>query len=321
VPNLLLTNTCNRSCAYCFALAQVKVGTTRPNWEMSQAELETVLGYLDPRFDPVSLLGGEPTLHSRFTSIVHDIVGRGFDVKIFTNGTTPPLREIDPADLEALTVILNLNPRETYRDDAWGEIEANGRFMGPRMRVSLNVDGPRFTWDHIVAAIEEWNLGRLVRLGVTQPIRGMANRYLKEPDIPEASRRIVRMAQEMAERGITIGFDCGFRTCSFTEEERGILAECGTQFLFSCRPVLDIGPELMCWRCFPFSVEEGLRLTDFESLPELSRAFEEKWGAIACRGNVAECPSCEQLLTGVCRGGCLSRTLLREVALAGAGGV
>ncbi len=312
MPNLLLTNYCNRSCAYCFALAQVKVGTTRPNWEVSQEELETVLRYLDPRWDVVSLLGGEPTLHSRFVPIVRDVAARGFDLKIFTNGTTSALRELAAPELEAVTVILNLNPRAHYRDDAWAAIEANARHLGEKMRVSLNVDTPDFEWDFVVRAIEDWGLGRRVRLGITQPIRGMANRYLREEAIRPASARIVRMAEDLAARGITLGFDCGFRTCVFSDEERGILAECGTRFLFNCRPVLDIGPDLVVWRCFPFSVEPGLKLTDFRSLSEVSAAFEARWSKEARRGNLSECPECAQLATGVCRGGCLSRTLLAQ---------
>jgi radical SAM protein with 4Fe4S-binding SPASM domain len=309
MPNILLTNSCNRRCPYCFALAQVELGVCKAAWEMSEAELETVLGYLDFRRDAVSLLGGEPTLHSRFAEIVGEVAARHFPIKIFTNGTTPSLRHIPTAACnEHLSIILNLNQPEFYTQRAWHEIEENARHFGPRMSLSFNVYEPVFSWNHLRKVILQGNLLRRVRIGVAQPVCGLNNSYLTEEDLPAASARLVEMAVDLARDGIALGFDCGFRACSFTDHQRGVLLECGAHLLFDCKPVLDIGPDLMVWRCFPFSSTKGVNLRDFPSLAAVAEHFDRTW-AHACKiGNTPNCPDCEHF-ESVCRGGCLSRTV------------
>ena len=241
------------------------------------------------------------------------ILEQGFKVKIFTNGCTAKLRSIlDYCGEDLVKIILNLNMPDTYNKKEWEQIEKNCKAFGHNIALSYNVFEPDFTWEHTKAAIVDWNLNTSVRVGLTQPIKGMNNAYLKEEDIPGAISRLVEMAEDFAEIGVSLGFDCGFRPCDFTEEQRAILAECGTDFVFTCGPVLDIGPELMVWRCFPFSVEEGVKLTDFESLNQLLEYFDKKWKEIQEKGNFDDCPTCENRTVGSCAGGCLSRTFRKH---------
>ena len=309
MPNILLTNSCNRKCPYCFALAQVELGVCQAAWEMSESELETVLGYLDFRRDSVSLLGGEPTLHSRFAEIVTEVAARHFPIKIFTNGTTPRLRTIPaPVCNEHLSVILNLNQPESYGKQAWNEIQENARHLGRRMSLSFNVFEPVFSWEHLREVILRGDLMRRIRIGIAQPVCGLSNSYLTEEALPEASARLVEMAVDLARDGISLGFDCGFRACMFTGHQRGVLLECGAQLMFDCKPVLDIGPELMVWRCFPFSATRGVRLPDFPSLTAVAEHFDRTWAQAGKIGNTPDCPDCRHF-NRICRGGCLSRTV------------
>jgi|ERR1017187_1261450 MoaA/NifB/PqqE/SkfB family radical SAM enzyme len=312
MPNILLTNTCNRKCPYCFALAQVQLGVCRASWELSEAELETVLGYLEFGRDPVSLLGGEPTLHSRFAEMVAEVAARRFPIKIFTNGTTARLRSI-PASAchEDLSIILNLNETTSYSRAAWNQIEENARHFGRRLSLSFNVYEPTFTWDHLRDVILRGNLTRRIRIGLAQPIHGLGNAYLAEEAVPEACERLVAMAVDLARDGIWLGLDCGFRGCAFTKHQLGVLVECGAQPLFDCSPVLDIGPDLMVWRCFPFSGTPGVRLLDFQSLREVSDHFDRVWANAMSIGNTLACGGCRHF-GRVCRGGCLSRTITQQ---------
>ena len=309
MPNILLTNSCNRRCPYCFALAQVQLGVCRSSWEISEAELETVFGYLDYRRDAVSLLGGEPTLHSRFAEIVAEVAARRFPIKVFTNGTTPRLRTIPgSACHEDLSIILNLNESGSYSRAAWNEIEENARFFGRRLSLSFNVYESAFTWEHLRDVILRGNLTRRIRIGLTQPIHGLGNTYMAEAAVPDACARLVQMAADLAKDGISLGLDCGFRGCAFTNRQLGELLECGAQLLFACKPVLDIGPDLMVWRCFPFSATPGVRLPDFRSLQEVTDHFDRVWAHDMALGNTPSCGSCPSF-GRVCQGGCLSRTV------------
>jgi len=276
---------------------------------MSEAELDTVLGYLDFRRDVVSLLGGEPTLHSRFAEIVSEVAARRFLIKVFTNGTTPRLRSIAASAChDELHLILNLNRPESYGGSEWAEIEENARHFGQRMSLSFNVYEPNFRWDHLRDVILRGNLTRRIRIGIAQPIYGLGNTYLTEEVVPEACARLVDMAVDLAKDGISLGLDCGFRGCAFTNRQRGVLLECGAQLLFDCKPVLDIGPDLMVWRCFPFSATPGVRLLDFRSLREVAEHFDQVWAQAMVLGNTPNCRSCSHF-GRICRGGCLSRTV------------
>lgn len=312
MPNLLLTNICNRNCPYCFALAQIEAGTTRANWEMSTEELETILSYLDPKSDVVSLLGGEPTLHSKFQEIVQMVSEAGYNIKIFTNGATAPLRNIKGIASDDVRIILNLNRPETYNEKEWQQIEKNCKTFQDQIALSFNVFQPDFDWQYLKEAILGWELNRFIRIGMAQPIKGMNNAFLKEEDMEQASKNLVAMAQDLAEEGISIGLDCGFRSCDFTKEELGILAECGTHFLFVCKPVIDIGPQLMTWRCFPFSVGPGVKLTDFKTMKELEQHFVDQWASLQILGNADDCGECTNMKIQSCYGGCLSRTYLKK---------
>jgi hypothetical protein len=120
------------------------------------------------------------------------------------------------------------------------------------------------------------------------------------------------MAEDLAPDGISIGLDCGFRGCGFTEKQRGTLMECGARLMFDCKPILDIGPDLMVWRCFPFSACEGVRLTDFGSLQELIEHFDNEMASYGDIGNMPGCSTCVHRTRGTCNRGCLSRTVNRE---------
>lgn len=279
---------------------------------MSWDELKTTLSYLKPHQDVVSLLGGEPTLHSEFSEMVKWIVEQGYAVKIFTNGCTTKLRSIsDLCGKYPINIILNLNMPDTYNEKEWEQIERNCQALGPKIALSYNVFEPDFTWDHTKKAILDWNLAPDIRVGMTQPIKGMNNAFLSEEDMATASTRLVTMAEDFAEIGVKLGFDCGFRTCSFTDDQLATLVECGVGFSFVCSPILDIGPDLMVWRCFPFSVEEGVQLTDFKSFDELEDYFDNKWKSTQQKGNTDNCPDCNNMAIGSCAGGCLSRTFTK----------
>ncbi|MFB0564751.1 MAG: radical SAM protein [Candidatus Aminicenantaceae bacterium] len=308
--NILLTNYCNRNCSYCFARAQVEVGARSPKWDMSIEELDTILSYLKPGQDVVSLLGGEPALHSHFKDIVRYVFSRGYEFKVFTNATIPQLRQaLSDIPKDGNKIIVNLNPPVTYTKNELVEIEANCRALGEKINLSFNIYTGKFSWDFLRDAIEEWNLGRMIRIGIAQPIQSVTNVFLREEEMSITSRRIVSMVEDLVKDGIAVGFDCGFQLCMFSEEERGILAECGTEFQFECRPVLDIGKDLVVWRCFPLSTFEGVKLKDFNSISELRQYFEREWSEEQSRGNKPECRDCIYLKNGTCKGGCLSRTL------------
>jgi molybdenum cofactor biosynthesis enzyme MoaA len=85
MPNVLLTQSCVRSCPYCFARKH-----------MSESSPEDVLSwenlvYLADFFQAAGerqfrLLGGEPALHPDFNDMLLYLLERDFNLTIFTSG-------------------------------------------------------------------------------------------------------------------------------------------------------------------------------------------------------------------------------------------
>ena len=83
-PNILLTDTCNQSCKYCFAQAIMKA---TPMKFMSLANFQIIIDELRQiNTKTIRLLGGEPTLHPQFEQII-TLASTHFDnILLFTNG-------------------------------------------------------------------------------------------------------------------------------------------------------------------------------------------------------------------------------------------
>jgi len=81
---------CNLHCAHCFVSA-TKAGESMP--------YDDITGLLIPRLkacrvERVTLTGGEPTIHPRFTEIIRALRGAGMQVGFCTNATTQAYEEV-----------------------------------------------------------------------------------------------------------------------------------------------------------------------------------------------------------------------------------
>jgi radical SAM protein with 4Fe4S-binding SPASM domain len=80
VSNIILTQECNKNCSFCFAK---QFRAESPLKEMS---LETVVSILDKKpFNSIRLLGGEPTEHSQFETILYLCLTRNLPVLVISN--------------------------------------------------------------------------------------------------------------------------------------------------------------------------------------------------------------------------------------------
>jgi hypothetical protein len=103
------------------------------------------------------------------------------------------------------------------------------------------------------------------------------------------------------------GFDCGFPICAFTDAALGAFVKSSATFHWRCAPVVDIGPDLSVWPCFPLSRYNRQSLVDFDSMDQLVQRFTdlvrtETRGVV---GMYDACDDCEHLECR-CTGGCLA---------------
>ncbi len=308
MANLLLTNSCNRSCPYCFALKEKGEKTGF----LSRENLRQVLEFLKSSGTrDISLLGGEPTLHPEFGSILNYILGEGFRVKVFSNALIRPesLNALVKTESPGLNVILNVNhPHQNSRQE-WRRILKTLEMLGPKATLAYNIYQSQLELDFIPELIKKYKLYRAVRLGIAQPIWGAGNAYVPLEKYFTIGPQIVAFAKECDKYDIRPYFDCGFILCMFSEAEIGQLYYSGVMFNFYCSPAIDFGPNLDVWHCFPLSKCFRKNLRDFTSCLEISKFYTEKFQPLRIFGTMERCANCKYLGRQQCSGGCLAHKL------------
>lgn len=315
MANLAIAAVCNLRCPFCFAGEQMQAASCGSSPFISLRAFEEQLAFLDRSgIDQVRLIGGEPTLHPRFSELVRR--ARGRRVAVFTSGLIP---ERALASLESLpegscTVMVNMNatgwpdgptPAEERRR------AAVVRRLGGRALLGFTIFRPDFDLGPLLDLIRTSGAKRAIRLGLAQPILDGRNEHLRPELYPAAGRGIVAFAQRAAREGVRFQFDCGFVACMFDEEGLEILRRAGTDVGWRCNPILDVGLDGTVAHCFPLAGTVDTRLSPGVDARRLRRELEVRTRTDRGAGIYARCSTCELKRRGECTGGCLAVTMRR----------
>lgn len=314
MTNILITNDCPRNCTFCFAKSRLGGRSEGDIMQfMSRADLRKVMDFLERSGEMnLRLLGGEPTRHPEFKEMVQEAIDRDFQVQIFSNLMMPQ----ETADFLASPNIINriaflanvsLQPDDEPADKE--KVAYALEKIGTRVHVGITITSPEFEYDYLIRMIDQYKLKRRIRIGIAQPIVGEKNSYLAPQEYRKAGKAIVAMAEECVKHDILIGFDCGMTLCMFSEQELGKLQLKSEGLRIVCEPIIDFGPELDIWHCFPLSEIWNSHLQGFKNRNEIVRFYREKVARYKTFGCREECLSCIYLKRGQCHGGCLAHAL------------
>lgn len=312
--NLMLTNICNQRCPYCFAFDELrsKSSILHKDWWISKRNVEFVFNFLAKSgVNILGLIGGEPTLHPNFIEICNNAILKGLHLKIFTNG----IFDIEIADYlrtlndKQINILVNLNEEKEYDPSIYKIICDNLEVLGGKASLSFNI----YKLDNSISGhlrlINNTNIKKNIRLGITQPISNNHNTCIKNDELTDVSKLIVEFASVASVSNVRIGFDCGFDRCSFTEEQLKTLHLNGANVQFRCEPALDVDLDLNVMSCFPLGSILRTNLKEHENLHQLQTSMREK--LIELRSGLLKdtCSNCKQFTFGMCKGGCASRML------------
>ena len=315
--NLIITDVCNRNCPYCFAEpkmnhSQQKNQTQKKNRHITIKNYSVYLDFLKKSKDnKLKLLGGEPTLHPKFTELVNIGLERNFEITIFTNGMWSSQvlnyfrKGIDPK----VGFVFNLNEpgQRTKNEDTLQSKSLE--IVGNHGKSGFNIYRKDFDLLFLGDIIEKYALKKSIRLGLACPITSTRNKYIKNEDLKIAGTRLVEQLRQLEKRNILGTFDCGFPLCMFSENELGSIALTTEGFISLCSPIIDVSMDLSAWPCFPLSEILNVRLLDFKSKDELRKYYREKFKPLRQFGSQEECLGCKYLERIQCSGGCLARGL------------
>ncbi len=317
MPNLFITNVCNLDCNYCFAKGML--GEKGVN-EFSLDEIKTAASFVrssgkgeNKKNNIISILGGEPTLHSKFRDIIDYLTGNGFIVKLFTNGTFPAaisdyLKSLKPG---LLYIILNMNRRENYSDVKWNNLERNLRTLNSMITLGMTIYEKKFDYRTILQYIETYDLRKEIRLGISLPIVNGINEFVRFDDVREIGGRIVEFSGEAFKKGIIVGFDCGYVMCMFTRKELGILQSNNANLNFLCDGAIDIGKNGRVWRCFPLYSIYNTNIGKFDSVRSLKEYYNSALPA-KVKGISGNCSDCDYFKRRICSGGCYGFEFIQQ---------
>jgi len=315
MPNLLLTQRCDRNCPYCFAedyMAETGGDTIRFD------DFIYVLDFFQKhKIQDLSFLGGEPTTHPQILEILEYTLQRGFNFRMFT-GVIDTTRKIDAihqlveeyADKRKIHFIININhPGET--PDSHKELQ--GYFMerlGRFISLGFNLYKPDFDISFIFETVARYGLQNTLRLGVAHPIlaTNSKNIHVHPRQYKALSNRLAEFIPLLEKNKIALNFDCGFPICMFTDEQLGAMTKLKSTFNWLCGPIFDIGPDLDLWPCFPLSNIRGKTLYDFDDIEKIYQYLKEEVLKQRCgnEGIFLECDDCRYRERGLCVGGCIS---------------
>jgi MoaA/NifB/PqqE/SkfB family radical SAM enzyme len=313
MSNLLVTNLCNRDCAYCFAVPYRRANSGR---FLAEGQYQRFLDYLDRSgIDQVRLIGGEPTLHPQFDSFIRSARRRGRSVVVFTNGFMPERALEALLDLPegACHVLVNVTTGEGGPLEQRKTADRQGetlRRLGSRAQLSFTVHQLAFDLTEAIDLIDKTNCQRSIRLGIAHPA-GVWNRYIHPKHYRTVGLRIASFTGLLTQRGVTLELDCGFVRCMFSQEELDALKQCGAHLAWRCSPVIDIGLDGEAIPCFPLAELEKLDGALERTAGEIREEFNRNLRYYRVVGIYPECSTCSVRVVENCSGGCLASACMR----------
>lgn len=312
MANIILTNVCNLSCPYCFA---DKIRAQAAEY-ITQEALECAVAFLKKSHsNEIGLIGGEPTLHPHFAEILSSMADTFDKVFVYSNGIF--LEKFFPDALkENICYLVNVNEATVTGKRKFKRLEhmlesaaALGRIG--QFSLGVNVYRENQTFDDVLYLCKKSGLNAL-RISIVVPSAcGLGRTEWFDRFKPP----LMHLYRLLKERNIVPKYDCNIvPPCIFTPDEiKFLLTLPGspsdiarlTGEMSTCRPVIDIYPDLTVARCFGMS-EHRHNLSEFDSLADAIRYFIYEIDGIKLYTEEAQsCRECYRRRTLQCYGGCL----------------
>jgi MoaA/NifB/PqqE/SkfB family radical SAM enzyme len=317
MTNLILSRKCNQACRYCFA-GDPK-GGPQPTYQSSEV-FTRCLDFLDRSgIQQARFLGGEPTLHPKFTEYVQQARERGKSIIVFTNGLMPEpaLQTLKNLAPEHCSVVLNISAtgKTGKKPIHWEKRKDVLKRLGSKAQVGFTIDRPDFEMDFVIDLVGETGCKRSVRVGLAQPVLDGQNVYLPVRLYPIVGQRLLAFAEHAARAGIRIELDCGFVRCMFTDAAVARLETLGADLGWRCSPVIDIDTDGTLLECFPLSSKYNMPFENHKkanfTAEYVRKMFESRTAAYRQSGIYKDCSNCMYKQNQVCSGGCLVHVIRR----------
>ncbi len=262
--NLYITNFCNQNCPFCFARKEMdNPAITR---EMPYAEFKKLAIRLKNQtgIQVIKLLGGEPTLHSRFRDIMRFSLAHFDRVQIFTNAIIPPpnLEFLLDTEPERIGYTFNLSTPAFAQGKLRELVKKNVMLLQKVSRSTVSLTVMPTTNPAKLAALFPIDIVKAtdtLRIGLANPMADHLNSYG-----PAAFQHVGHVVTgimkhfSLMNKSISFFLNCGFTRCMFTDYEYGFVKSrvAGRKLYFSCYGKdgsIEVNADLDMFHCFSLS--------------------------------------------------------------------
>ena len=326
MANVMLTDACNLKCPYCFANEFVNIDKN----EISEQNFKEAVDFIlrDGSCDTIGLIGGEPTLHSRFSEFVRMLIldERVKRIVVYTNGIYLD-KYWDIICNPKVHFLINCNSCDNMGKSMYQKMLSNIDYLvGTRMfknnvTLGINLYEANMETKYIVDLLIKYDYHR-VRLSITVPNLDDNRNCNAHTYFISMKNLIFQFFKTLLENRIVPNFDCNkIPYCLITEEElhpfQKYLSSPELKPYFessnivnnivTCSPVIDIRQDLTAVRCFGLSQYTKQSIADFKGLNDLQNFYMETVDALAYNLVYTEkCNNCYQRKILRCSGGCIA---------------
>ena len=329
MPNIMLTDVCNLRCSYCFANEFVNKDANEISIENFKKALDFIA--TDPNEKAVGLIGGEPTIHSKFKEILKLLIEdpRFQRVTLYTNGIR--INEfVDELSHPKFNLLINCNSSSDIGEGCFKRLDdnldlfVNKRHLKERISLGINFYKPDFNYDYILKLLLKYKFDRL-RFSVTVP-NTVDNKNINALEyFKDFKEPILKFYKVMVENKIVPYYDCNkIPSCMFEKEDfipyKNLIPNFNENNIFNnpnerlivndmvhCSPVVDIRHDLTAVRCFGLSDVTKVKISDFNDIVELRQYYYHQIDCFACNtSSSSNCLDCMKRKNGKCYGGCLA---------------
>lgn len=319
MPNIMLTYRCNLKCSYCFANEFVN----KDRSDISEDNFDKAIEFLTAS-GPVSigLIGGEPTIHSQFKTILEKIIANPLirEAVIYTNGIRVD-EYINQIVHPKFRLLINCNSPQDIGEIAYTKLRENLNllfhqyYMKDRINLGINLYSDDMDYSYIIDLLKRCGLHR-VRISVTVPDFSACD----DIDALEIFRSrkdfLLKFFKDMEKNDILPYYDCNKPPyCVWNDEEKAWLESYVGKYKVEsnlignhsqCFPVIDILPDLRAVRCFGMSDFTKVNILDFRNITDLASFFLNHIDASVYKmASCEDCKNCYERKIRQCTAGCI----------------
>ena len=325
MASIILTYRCNLHCSYCFASGFVN----KKNCDITIRNFLEAVSLITRTESSVSLIGGEPTVHPGFATIMDLLIANPKikRISLFTNGILVD-RYIPQITHPKVDIILNCNSPADIGEDTYAHFKQNLDMLfqqcnrKDQVHLGFNFYHDDLDYSYMLDILQHYKI-KTVRTSLTVP-HFSACRDINVLDyFRKRKKGLLKLFGDLDNIRVMAFMDCNHPPyCIWTEEEKGWLksyiSRCGLRndkLINCCSPCfadVTIYPDLMADRCYGMSDYGKVRVTDFKDVPDIINYFANEIDAIAYKLPACEeCKECHEWKLRHCLGGCIGYKMPR----------